>query len=251
MNSAGDRFSEPPSYDDVVARYGLHILNHGSDFQPTANGDVALTADGDLKLGDNKFNSMFRLVVGWRFNEPILARLFELVTSSKEDFRKFNETLDHALSSLAQSWSPEAVARYHSVNDDIGTSEFGGAVCAGAMLIVLNNLLSRFKNELQPPTEKWEKGAPLIGGFSFAAIIAAGANNFRHHHEWARCNPPTSQQLKSIRAIAAALGKPIADDGYRHPFRSNVCPELLDVLCGGTYEELNRKFFEFANSMID
>ena len=97
MNSAGDRFSEPPSYDDVVARYGLHILNHGSDFQPTANGGVALTADGDLKLGDNKFNSMFRLVVGWRFNEPILARLFELVTSSKADFRKFNETLDQCV----------------------------------------------------------------------------------------------------------------------------------------------------------
>jgi hypothetical protein len=104
MNTAGDRFSEPPSYDDVVARYGLHILNHGSDFQLTANGDVALTADGDLKLGDNKFNSMFRLVVGWRFrrlspslSEQCLSRILldVLCGGTYEELnRKFFEFAD-------------------------------------------------------------------------------------------------------------------------------------------------------------
>jgi hypothetical protein len=55
--------------------------------------------------------------------------------------------------------------------------------------------------------------------------------------------------LRSIEVIAAALKQPIAPDGARHPIRSNVCPQLLDVVSGGNYEQLGQRFFAFAKDL--
>jgi len=51
----------PDSYDDVIFRYGLTALYNGGDLQ-IENGDLALTKDGDLRLGAIPYNAMFRLV---------------------------------------------------------------------------------------------------------------------------------------------------------------------------------------------
>jgi len=54
--------------------------------------------------------------------------------------------------------------------------------------------------------------------------------------------------MESIPVIAAALKVLIGKNGKGHPFRRNVCPELVEVLSGGNCEELNRKFFAFAKN---
>jgi hypothetical protein len=55
--------------------------------------------------------------------------------------------------------------------------------------------------------------------------------------------------MKSIRVIAAVLKVPIGKIGNGHPFRRNVCPEVVEALSDGNREELNRKFFAFAKNM--
>jgi hypothetical protein len=75
--------------------------------------------------------------------------------------------------------------------------------------------------------DDWDECSPLIKGCSFGSVVTAAANNFRHHDEWARRDPPTEKQMKSIRVIAAVLKVPIGKNGNGHPFRRNVCPEVV------------------------
>ena len=91
---------------------------------------------------------------------------------------------------------------------------------------------------------------PLTEGYSVGAIIDAAANNFRHHDEWAKTEPPSQQQLRSISVIAAVLKIAIKPNGGRHPFRRNVCPDIVVVLSQGSFEIMNRNIFAFANSMV-
>jgi hypothetical protein len=70
----------PPSYDHVVKTYGLEILMVPGDLS-IENGDLAITKDGDLKMGDTIYNGLFRLVQAWRYNAPHLRFLFEMMSS--------------------------------------------------------------------------------------------------------------------------------------------------------------------------
>jgi hypothetical protein len=63
-----DSLKRVPTYTEVVAAYKFDILKPGGDVQFTASGDLALTAYGDLKRGDDRFNAMQNLVVRWCFN---------------------------------------------------------------------------------------------------------------------------------------------------------------------------------------
>jgi hypothetical protein len=67
-----DSLKRVPTYTEVVAAYKFDILKPGGDVQFTASGDLALTAYGDLKRGDDRFNAMQNLVVRWCFNAPPL-----------------------------------------------------------------------------------------------------------------------------------------------------------------------------------
>jgi hypothetical protein len=92
---------------------------------------------------------------------------------------------------------------------------------------------------------------PLIEGCSIGAVLRASANNFRHNDEWRkRRGDPTDQQLQSIRILAAALRKPIADNGVNHPFGAHVCQETLELLSQGSFDKLSANLFAFANSMV-
>src|ERR1700730_17137294 len=65
-----DSLKRVPTYTEVVASYKFDILKPRGDVQFTASGDLALTAYGDLKRGDDRFNAMQNLVVRWCFNAP-------------------------------------------------------------------------------------------------------------------------------------------------------------------------------------
>jgi len=241
-----DILQSPPRYKDIVTAYGLDV--RGGDLQLTPGGNIALTVDGlDLKWGNDRVNATHRLIQRWCFNAPTLAGLFKLVTHARTAKQQLTDEMNRVAPIAFQN--TRAIQRFHDINNEVGASTFGSEACAGAVMVVLHNLLMRYKIDLNATKKKWEKSSPQIGARSFGSIIAAGAANFRHHDEWARCNPPSDQQLQSIEVIAAALKQPIAPNGKGHPFRGNVCPQLLEVLSDGDFEELSRRFFAFAKDL--
>jgi hypothetical protein len=243
--SIEDILQNAPRYEDVIAAYGLDV--RGGDLQVTASGDIALTVDGDLKFGNDRVNAMHRLVQRWCFNAPTVAALFMLVTHAQATKQQLDDEMNLIAPIVFNT--VQTTQRFHEINNEVGAYTFGGAACAGAIMVVLHNLLMRFRVDLNPSRDKWEKSSPQIGGRSLGSIIAAGAANFRHHDEWARDTPPTEQQLRSIKVISAALNQPIAPDGNGHPFRGNVCPQLIEVVSDGDSKQLNMRFFEFAKNL--
>jgi hypothetical protein len=237
-----------PTFREVVEAYKIDSLRTGGDLQLTASGSIALTADSrDLKFGNDKHNALHRLVRGWCVNAKTLQVLFEVVaTAQSTKIRAENER--NNLAGIAFT-SPSLTAQFHALGDDIGASAYGGAACAGAMVVVLSNVLMRFKNDLNATGHDWQTAAPLIEGCSFGSIVVAGGNNFRHHDEWAHDNPPSQRQLNSIKVIAAVLKESIAANGDGHPFRHNICAEVIGALSGGSFDTLSQRFFGFAKTM--
>jgi hypothetical protein len=231
-----------PSNNEIVETYDIALLKTPGDLQLTADGDIAVH-DGDLQLGDDQYNAMFRLVQSWRYNSPTLEDLFNLTIGSRQSHRQLNNELENVMSRLfATSWSAGTISEYHATNDLIGANEIGEAACAGAFFVILNNLLMRFKYDLRVPQERWVRGEPLMGGASFGALVTAAANNFRHHDEWRRAKRLTRQQRESVKVLQPALG-------VVEPIRRNVCAALLDRLSYGKYEQVPRTLFAFAKSV--
>jgi hypothetical protein len=243
--SIEDILQNAPRYEDVVTAYDLDL--RGADLQVTTSGSIAVTVDGDLKFGNDRVNAMHRLVQRWCFNVPTLAVLFKLVTHADATRQQLDDEKNNIAPIVFHS--TQTTERFHEITNEVGAYTFGGAACAGAIMVVLHNLLMRFKVDLNTTKDKWEKSSPQIGGRSLGSIVAAGAANFRHHDEWARCNPPSEQQLQSIEVIAAALKQPIAPNGKGHPFRRNVCPQLLEAVSGGDFEQFSQRFFAFAKDL--
>lgn len=245
--------TRPPAHAEIVHRYGLTPIRHGLDFSQTPDGNLATTVDFDLKMGDDKQNGLHRLVVRWRFNEPALRGDFNYVVESFERENALNKELNNVASRLLQ---PDAIARYHEIQDEVGVLSFGRDTAAGAIMVVLANLLYRLRVDLgfhplkfnaSKPTE-WFTSQPTFAGHSFGVVLDAAAANFRHHDEWARTEPPSEQQLRSITVMGDVLGKTIASDGTRHPFRGNASPEILLALSDGSFEMLNEHLFAFARN---
>ena len=232
-----------PTYEQEIETYAIRLLKAPGDLQLTANGDIAVH-DGDLKLGNDQYNAMFRLVQAWRFNSPTLQGLFNLATDSGKAQDRLTKEQDELMSLLAATnWSRDSMKEYHSKNDEIGANEIGEGACAGALFIILSNLLLRFKSDLQVAQDRWVNCGPLMNGISVGSLVGAAANNFRHYDEWRRTSPPTQQQLSSMNVIWQVIGSvPV-------PIRENVCPKILEVISGGSYEKLNQRFFEFTKSV--
>jgi hypothetical protein len=130
-----------PSYQEVIEVYDIGLLKAPSDLQLTSDGDIAVH-DGDLKLGSDQYNAMFRFVQAWRFNSPTLEGLFGLVAASTQAQDRLNDELSNVMSRLfATNWSKGSVTNYHAINDLLGANEIGEVACAGALFIILNNLL--------------------------------------------------------------------------------------------------------------
>ena len=80
-------------------------------------------------------------------------------------------------------------------------------------------------------------------------VIEAAANNSRHSDEWVHAVVPNPRQLDSIRVITDVFGARLAPNGARHPFRANVCPKLLLLASGGSFEGLMDDTFDFARAL--
>lgn len=112
-------------------------------------------------------------------------------------------------------------------------------------------MLTLFKMDVEDSPE-WQSTEPLVGGYSVGAIIDTTANNFRHRDEWAVArSTPNMRQLASIRVLAAALGEPIAADGWDHRLSRDVGHEILEVLSEGDFETFSTRIFRFVNAIAE
>jgi hypothetical protein len=247
-------------YESVVTRHALGEVLAGGDWQVTGLGCLAMTADGNPKLGDDTCNAMHRLVLRWCCNVRVLETLLDLVavdTLRKQTAEAEREAIV-CVAFASEFQGPERIEKFHALAEEVETGEFGGAACAGAIMVVLNNLLQRYKTDLSGKNPKWGGICPQFNGYSLGEVIEAASNNFRHDDEWERGQKPTKQQMKSIPVVKAALS-------YGHlsaivvPWRRNACADLVAVIIGGTefatleqrFAKLEQRFFEFAEAMLD
>jgi hypothetical protein len=247
------------SYESIVTRHGLGEVLAGSDWQVTALGGLAMTADGNPQWGDDRCNAMHRLVLRWCCNTRVLETLLDLV--AVDNLRKHTAKAEReaivCVASASEFPSPERMEKFHALGEEVETGEFGGAACAGAIMVVLNNLLQRYKTDLSGVNPKWGGIGPQFNGYSLGEVIEAASNNFRHHDEWERTQKPTKQQMKSIPVVEAALGyAPLS--ATAPSWRRNACADLVAVIIRGAefatleqrFAALEQRFFEFAKAML-
>lgn len=243
----------PPSFDHMVETYGLTILEGGLDFA-LENGDLALTKDGDIKLGDTVGSAMHRLVQAWRLNAPHLRHLFDLSAAME----KRRHELDTKLDQLGQAQraafdirtfprpNPDFVVAFHQINDEQDSAVYGHATYAGCACMVISGTLLRFKDDIEASDADWQAAGPLFNGCSVGRIVVAAANGFRHEDEWAKTRHATPQQRVSQEILARAVG----DEPNKGRWSGGRCPQVLNLLSdGGDFNYLTKAVFEFAHDV--
>jgi hypothetical protein len=232
----------------IVLKHELSGILAGGDLQATVEGGIAVTADGDFKFGNDKCNAMHRLVQRWRSNGRVLETLLDLV--AVDLLRQENAKDDREAIASAVFIHRQLIGKSHALTAEIETGEFGFAACAGAVMVVLSNLLLGYKTDLNATNPKWECIDPQFGVYSFGEVVVAAANNFRHHDEWARTRKLNAKQRKSIAVIEGVLNYDAGSFARPAPWRRNACAALLLTVDGRKLETLERNFFDFAKAML-
>jgi hypothetical protein len=231
-----------PCYFETLTRFGLQELKQGG--VQAHNGNWAVTPDGDFQFGNTRVNALFRLVERWRVNQPTLEQLYWDLLSRAE---RLKEVMKARAQGLGPSWCREPV-QYHEETEALGDYESGASVYAGAILVVLNNLLQRCRQDLHASEAQWVSAAPKIEGYSVGVVFEAAAANFHHHDEWARAVKIDDRQRASMEPLCAVLGRDLWTQG-RPTLRANVCREVLLKISDGSTDRLYRLMFEFAKAL--
>ena len=147
--SIEDILKNAPNYMDVVSAYDLDVAE--SDWQVDETGGLDMTLDGNPKSGDDRTNAMHRLILRWCSNAPILNVLFSMAAHSNATTQRLNTEKDVIAPLVFQN--RQSMERYHDIDNEMVAHTFGGGACAGAMMVVLNNDLMRYKDDFkQLPT---------------------------------------------------------------------------------------------------
>lgn len=247
-----------PGYEDFVDQYGLEMLKVPGDLQ-IVDGDLAMTKDLDLMVGDKSYNALFRLAEHWRHNfahVTFLVSLLDLMIARRRDVaERLNEAgrleaerTDHYRRLLSRS--KKFMDAWHSSFDEEGTAISGQIAYSGCVIMLASNALSRFKNDLDCPETLWKQSGRRYGGHSVGEILIASANGFRHADEWAKTRPMTPQQLKSASVLLSALGPVnVAADAISPPGR---CSEVIQMLAQADgVEGFTQSIFRFAHDIAN
>ena len=228
-------------YDQALAVFDLSKLKTKGlvDLHLDANGNIAMTRDGDLQMGEARVNALFRLLERWRISQFTVDELYATWRSTREELKTIRS--QHKNSSLVTD-----PRKFHSEAESISELEENSGILAGAIFVVLNNLLQRFKQDLdisQSPTAGSTSTQP-----PFEAVIMAAAANLRHYDEWAGSHATNSQQQKSVSVLCHFLGMQPNGASGRPAIRSNVCGLVLEKLSDDAVETLYRKLFDCAKA---
>ena len=228
-------------YDQALVLFDLSKLKTKGlvDLTVDANGNIAITRDGDLQMGEARVNALFRLLERWRISQFTVDELYATWRSTSDELKAIQ--CQHHNSSLMAD-----PRKFHSEAESISELEENSGILAGAIFVVLSNLLQRFKQDLeitQSPTAASTQTQP-----PFDAVIVAAAANFRHYDEWAGSGVISPQQQKSVSVLCRFLGMQPKGPNERPAIRSNVCRAALDKLSEGATETLHRKLFDYAKA---
>lgn len=228
-------------YEQALVLFDLSKLKTKGlvDLTVDANGNIAITRDGDLQMGEARVNALFRLLERWRISQFTVNALYATWRSTRDELKTIQ--CQHKNSSLVAD-----PRRFHSEAESISELEENAGILAGAIFVVLNNLLQRFKQDLelsQGPTAASTPTPP-----PFEAVITAAAANFRHYDEWAGSSVVNSQQQKSVSTLCHFLGMQSKGTSGRPAIRSNVCGLVLEKLSDDAVETLYRKLFDCAKA---
>lgn len=228
-------------YEQALVLFDLSKLKTKGlvDLTVDANGNIAITRDGDLQMGEARVNALFRVLERWRISQFTVNELYATWRSTRDELKTIQ--CQHKNSSLVAD-----LRRFHSEAESISELEENSGILAGAIFVVLNNLLQRFKQDLelsQGPTAASTPTPP-----PFEAAITAAAANFRHYDEWAGSSVVNSQQQKSVSTLCHFLGMQPKGANERPAIRSNVCSPVLEKLSEGTIETLHRRIFDYAKT---
>ncbi len=232
-------------FDKTLLRFGLEKLKNGLDLQLSASGDIAVTRDGDLQLGDTQANALFRLVERWRHSESTITELFNPMARAAR-------RLDELSGARERGEGPSlglATQMYHEATEAIIESQLISSTLAGSIFVILNNLLQRLRLDLNASNDEWRLSTPKIRNFSAGEIFAAAAANFRHCDEWATTKVPDSKQKISMKVLCGLLNAPIQTKRGEPTIRTNVCGNVLMLISQGSVETLHEITFDFAKSL--
>jgi hypothetical protein len=239
---------DPDSYDDIIYRHGLTVLYNGGDLE-FENGDLALTKDGDGRLGAIPYNSMFRLVQAWRYNAPAMRLMFDTIYELRNAKPELEQNLEQILSrgpKKGHFLPSDDVPLYHAANDAIGATEVSRSALAGSLTIVVGSLLTRFRDDLDVSAVDWNAGTPSYAAHSFGQVVTAAANSFTHADEWKKAlfaQKTTSEQQRSMDVLKGALGLQ-TEYGL-----DNSCEAVLDLIAHQNFDELAKTALTFANNL--
>lgn len=235
----------PQDFDLALSRFGLEQLKSRLDLQLTKTGDIAITRDGDLQLGDTQANALFRFVERWRYSESTIAELFGQLVQADRMLEELSVAREKGEGpSLCQT--PKA---YHDVTEAIVESQFISSTLAGSIAVILNNLLQRLKSDINASNADWFSSAPLIKGVSVGEIFSAAAANFRHYDEWAATRTPGDRQMASMRVLCGVLDVPVLTTHGFPTIRNNVCGKVLMLISRGSIDTLHEAVFDYAKSL--
>jgi hypothetical protein len=196
------------AYEAFVQKYDLSEILADNDFRVTASGGGYRNVGGSPQQGDDRCNAMLRLLSRWFAKTKVLETLLDLVGVDNSRRQIAQSDLDAVAESAANS---EDVDRYHALILEGQTGEFGAAACAGGVMVVLSNLLQRYKKDLHAETLNWDAIDPVFGGCSFGQIAVVAANNFRHHEEWARTGHDLVKQAVDQGIVVTSGNSPLTD----------------------------------------
>lgn len=232
-------------FDEILLRFGLTKLKTGLDLQLNKFGDIAVTRDGDLQLGNATANGMFRFIERWRQRESTIRELFVPMVKAAQTFEE--------LSTARQRGEPPTLSKdaaaYHEVTDAIIEAQLVFSTLAGSIAVILNSLLYRLKLDVNASDAQWRQAGKLFATFSIGEVFSAAAANFRHYDEWAASKSLTAQQLSSMKVLSGLLNIPIQTVHGVASIRNNVCGEILMLVSQGSIDTLNEVTVGFAKAL--
>ncbi|MBT2246315.1 hypothetical protein JQK15_22675 [Sphingobium sp. BHU LFT2] len=205
-------------------------------------------------LNSADYSAFHRLVQTWRYNFPTMSTVFEAMLQTIADESSAEADLDSmggmpwtSVRGLRQDLDAD---RYHETLDRMNVVKVGRGIYAGMITLFLSRILGTFRADISATQDEWRSTGALLQGCSFGQIIEAAANNVRHADEWLVTSSASTQQLKSVRVITAVLQQPMPMDGSIRGFAHDVSPDILDLLSGRDFLQLERGTFAFAMALL-
>lgn len=246
-----------PAYDEFASRYGGEILREPGDLQ-IVGGDLAMTRDLDLMLGDKIYDAMRRLLDDWRFKSPHVKMLFGLsrlmVQREREVWDRLENAEKAALSGdyrpFALSQSPEYQPAWQAHYNEEASAQAGRDIYPGCIVLMASFALSRFRDDIGCGTSDWKTKGSRFGGRSAGEILVASANGVRHQDEWLKTHPNTQQQTNSIQVLRDALGAQPSHNTLA--YSAGRCEEVIALLDQGQgFDGFTKTMFTFAHQIAD